>query len=142
MAARKLNKKDGVDDLVLMDTVSEESIVENLHKRFKKSEIYTYIGPVLLSVNPFQTIRNLYGPTKIQQYCGRYAYELKPHVYAVAETTYRNMLSAQKNQCVLVSGESGAGKTEAAKKLLEYITAVSGSSRTGQKNLKGATASI
>ena len=136
MAARKLNKKDGVDDLVLMETVSEESIVENLQKRFKKSEIYTYIGPVLLSVNPFQTIRNLYGPTKIQQYCGRYAYELKPHVYAVAETTYRNLLSAQKNQCVLVSGESGAGKTEAAKKLLEYITAVSGSSRTGQKNLK------
>ena len=79
MAARKLNKKDGVDDLVLMDTVSEESIVENLHKRFKKSEIYTYIGPVLLSVNPFQTIRNLYGPTKIQQNCGRYAYELKPN---------------------------------------------------------------
>ena len=128
---RKFNKANGVDDLVLMDTITEAAIVDNLKKRFSKDLIYTYIGNVLLSVNPFRNINGMYGNSIIQKYTGRKLYELAPHVYALAEDTYRAMMSTHDNQCVLISGESGAGKTEAAKKLLSFITAVSGSAEDG-----------
>jgi myosin-1 len=128
---RKFNKANGVDDLVLMDTITEAAIVVNLKKRFSKDLIYTYIGNVLLSVNPFRNINGMYGESIIQKYTGRKLYELAPHVYALAEDTYRAMMSTHDNQCVLISGESGAGKTEAAKKLLSFITAVSGSAEDG-----------
>ncbi len=133
MGERKFNKGSGVDDLVLLDEVTQDAVVGNLEARFKKDLIYSYIGPVLLSVNPFHNIRGLYGVSMIKKYCGRYMYELQPHVYAVAETMYRNMLSTHRAQCVLVSGESGAGKTEAAKKVLSYISAVSGSASDGDQ---------
>ena len=71
--------------------------------------------------------------SKIRKYCGRHKYELNPHVYAVAEEMYRNMLSTHLAQCVLVSGESGAGKTENAKKILSYISAVSTSANDGDR---------
>ena len=64
----------------------------------------------------------------IRKYSGRYMYELAPHVYALAETTFKAMLNSHKSQCILVSGESGAGKTEAAKRVMEYIAAVSAGS--------------
>jgi myosin-1 len=75
----------------------------------------------------------MYGVSKIRKYCGRHKYELQPHVYAVAEEMYRNMLSTHLAQCVLVSGESGAGKTENAKKILSYISAVSSSADDGDR---------
>jgi myosin-1 len=114
-----------------MDDMTEDAIVENLKKRFQKDLIYTYIGNVLLSVNPFRLINGMYSPNIIHKYTGRKLYELAPHVYALAEDTYRAMMSTHDNQCVLISGESGAGKTEAAKKFLSFITAVSGSAQDG-----------
>jgi len=131
MEQRRFNKKnEGVDDLVLLETLDEGSIVSNQQKRFKCDLIYTYIGPVLISVNPFRQIRGLYTPGLISKYCGRYSYELAPHIYAVAEETFRALLSSHHDQCILVSGESGAGKTEAAKKIMEYVAAVSGNVQT------------
>ena len=127
MSDRKFNKAFGVDDLVLLEQVTEAAIVDNLQKRYKKDLIYTYIGNVLLSVNPFRLIPGMYSPQIIQKYTGRKLYELAPHVYALAEDTYRTMMATHDNQCVLISGESGAGKTEAAKTLMSFITAVSGS---------------
>ena len=73
----------------------------------------------------------MYSQTIIQKYTGRKLYKLAPHVYALAEDTYRAMMSTHDNQCVLISGESGAGKTEAAKKFMSFITAVSGSAQDG-----------
>ena len=129
--ARSFNKINGVDDLVLLEAVTEEAIVENLRVRFKRDLIYTYIGNVLLSVNPFRLIKGSVGPGVISSYTGRKLYELAPHVYALAEDTYRAMMSTHDNQCVLISGESGAGKTEAAKIFMSFITAVSGSAQDG-----------
>ena len=116
---------DCVDDLVLLSTVSEESICKNLQTGFLRDDIYTYIGPVLLSVNPFHNIRPLYANELALKYHGRFMYELAPHVYAVAEDAYRAMRSTSADQCILVSGESGAGKTEAAKKVMEYVALIS-----------------
>lgn len=115
----------GVSDMTLLSTISNEAINENLKKRFENAEIYTYIGHVLISVNPFRLLP-IYGPEILQSYKGKNRLEMSPHVYAVAESMYYNMRAYGTNQCVIISGESGAGKTEAAKKIMEYIAAVAG----------------
>jgi len=125
-------EKGKVDDLVLLDDISENSIVQNLKNRFQSDLIYTSIGPVLISVNPFKTITGMYSPGMIKAYHGKYSYEVAPHVNGPAEETFRALLSSGRNQCMLVSGESGAGKTEATKKILEYISAVSNDSHAGK----------
>ena len=86
-------QKGAVDDLVLLDTVSEDAIMDNFQACFKQDRIYTYIGPVLISVNPFKNIPGLYAPSLLRKYTGRYMFECAPHVYAVAEDAYRAMLS-------------------------------------------------
>mmetsp|Transcript_3502 Transcript_3502/g.4001 ORF Transcript_3502/g.4001 Transcript_3502/m.4001 type:complete len:1011 (-) Transcript_3502:100-3132(-) len=128
-----------VDDLVLMQSESfnERGIVDNLRNRFDKDKIYTYIGPVLLSVNPYKNIRQLYSERTMDAYLGRYQYETAPHVFSTAEDTYSQLMKTGVNQCVLVSGESGAGKTEAAKKFMEYVSKVSSDFAEG--NLEGRT---
>eukprot|EP00475_Leptophrys_vorax_P022894 TRINITY_DN3113_c0_g1_i1.p1 TRINITY_DN3113_c0_g1~~TRINITY_DN3113_c0_g1_i1.p1 ORF type:complete len:1018 (-),score=280.14 TRINITY_DN3113_c0_g1_i1:379-3432(-) len=120
----KLYVAGAVSDLVLLDNISEEGIMQNLEKRFKADNIYTAIGPVLISVNPFKKIQALYGPRVISSYVGKYSYEMPPHCYAVAEESYRMLRMERKNQCIIISGESGAGKTEASKLIMQYIAAV------------------
>ncbi|GBG24292.1 Myosin-IB [Hondaea fermentalgiana] len=127
-------EKGRVDDLVLIEEVSQDEIVATLKRRFDSKQIYTYIGTVLLSVNPFKTIQGLYGEEMIGKYEGKMNYELAPHVYAVAENGYRSMMRTNMNQCVLVSGESGSGKTEATKRVLEFVAAVSGTGYAGIKD--------
>lgn len=118
-------KTSGVDDMVLLQKISENGIMDNLKKRFMDDVIYTYIGPVLVSVNPFKQI-NIYGDREIEIYQGAAQYENPPHVYALTDNMYRNMLIEMENQCVIISGESGAGKTVAAKYIMGYISKVSG----------------
>jgi len=122
------SSKHGVDDMVMLTKVNNDGITENLSKRFKADVIYTYIGHVLISVNPFKEIANLYTERTLKDYKGKYRYELSPHVYSLADDMYRSMLNDRENQCVIISGESGAGKTEASKKIMQFIAAVSGSS--------------
>jgi myosin-1 len=121
-------KTQGVDDMVLLSKLSNDEINTNLKKRYGSDIIYTYISDVLISVNPFKIIKNLTGPEQIDMYKGKYRYELPPHVFALAENAYRKMKSEGENQCVIISGESGAGKTEASKLIMQYIAAVSGKS--------------
>jgi len=115
-----------VDDLVLLPELSEEAIVANLQNTFAKQNIYTAIGPVLLSVNPFTPIDGLYTPTLAAKYRRKQQGELAPHVFAVAEAAWKALLSQNRDQCILVSGESGAGKTEAAKRVLKYVMMAAG----------------
>ena len=117
----------GVSDLTLLSKISNESINDNLKKRFENAEIYTYIGHVLVSVNPFRDL-GIYTQQVLDSYRGRNRLEVPPHTFAVAESAYYNMKAYQDNQCVIISGESGAGKTEAAKQLMQYIASVSGGS--------------
>jgi len=125
--SKKVQAKQGTDDLVMLPKISEEEIVENLKKRYMNDFIYTNIGPVLISVNPFRNLGNT-GEEYIEAYRGKHAQEVPPHVYQLAESAYRAMKNDQENQCVIISGESGAGKTEAAKMIMNYISAVSGGS--------------
>ncbi|XP_033030579.1 unconventional myosin-Ie-like [Lacerta agilis] len=118
-------KQTGVDDMVLLSKINEDAIVENLKKRFMDDYIFTYIGPVLISVNPFKQLP-YFTDREIDMYQGAAQYENPPHIYALADNMYRNMLIDGENQCVIISGESGAGKTVAAKYIMSYISKVSG----------------
>uniref|UniRef100_A0A667YWC9 Osteoclast-stimulating factor 1 n=1 Tax=Myripristis murdjan TaxID=586833 RepID=A0A667YWC9_9TELE len=118
-------KVSGVDDMVLLSKVNEDAITENLKKRYMDDYIFTYIGPVLISVNPFKQLP-YFTEREVELYQGAAQYENPPHIYALADNMYRNMMIDSENQCVIISGESGAGKTVAAKYIMSYVSKVSG----------------
>ncbi|KAI8323817.1 hypothetical protein GQ54DRAFT_332221 [Martensiomyces pterosporus] len=128
-------KQAGVSDMTLLSKITNEAINDNLKKRFQNADIYTYIGNVLISVNPFKDL-GIYTPQVLKSYQNKNRMELPPHVYAIAEGAFRNMVAYRESQCVIISGESGAGKTEAAKKIMEYIAAVSGGQSSSIKEIK------
>ncbi|KAJ1361072.1 hypothetical protein KIN20_020249 [Parelaphostrongylus tenuis] len=115
----------GVDDMVLLSKLTEQAIVDNLRKRLHGNSIFTYIGPVLISVNPFKQMP-YFTEKEMDQYQSAAQYENPPHIYAVADNMYRNMLIDNESQCVIISGESGSGKTVAAKYIMSYISRISG----------------
>uniref|UniRef100_A0A3B5K5D1 Myosin IEb n=1 Tax=Takifugu rubripes TaxID=31033 RepID=A0A3B5K5D1_TAKRU len=118
-------KVSGVDDMVLLSKITEDAITENLKKRYMDDYIFTYIGPVLISVNPFKQLP-YFTDREVELYQGAAQYENPPHIYALADNMYRNMMIDSENQCVIISGESGAGKTVAAKYIMSYVSKVSG----------------
>ncbi|XP_044757784.1 unconventional myosin IC isoform X2 [Coccinella septempunctata] len=123
---RELEHRDrvGVQDSVLLENYTDEKVfINNLKKRFKENLIYTYIGHVLISVNPYKEL-NIYDTANIRAYNGKHFFEVPPHIFAIADTAYRSLKEEYIDQCVLISGESGAGKTEASKKILQYIAEV------------------
>ncbi|KAJ3929553.1 MAG: myosin-1 [Lentinula lateritia] len=128
-------KQIGVSDMTLLSTISNESINDNLSKRWKGGEIYTYIGQVLISVNPFRDL-GIYTEEVLARYKGKNRLEVPPHVFAIAESAYYNMNAYHENQCVIISGESGAGKTEAAKRIMQYVAAVSGGQDSSIQEIK------
>ncbi|KAF1388621.1 hypothetical protein PFLUV_G00092190 [Perca fluviatilis] len=118
-------KVSGVDDMVLLSKINEDAITDNLKKRYMDDYIFTYIGAVLISVNPFKQLP-YFTDREVEIYQGAAQYENPPHIYALADTMYRNMMIDSENQCVIISGESGAGKTVAAKYIMSYVSKVSG----------------
>ncbi|XP_043105256.1 unconventional myosin-Ib isoform X7 [Puntigrus tetrazona] len=115
----------GVGDMVLIEPLSEDTFIENLKKRFDHNEIYTYIGSVVISMNPYKSLP-IYTAEKVEEYRNRNFYELSPHIYALADEAYRSLREQDKDQCILITGESGAGKTEASKFVMSYVAAVCG----------------
>jgi myosin I len=124
-AWKDVMRQEGVDDMTLLPKITNEAIRDNLHERYQNDIIYTSISDVLISMNPYKMLP-IYESSIIQDYVGRSRIELPPHIFSVAEESYRSMLNDQKNQCVIISGESGAGKTEAAKKIMQYVAEVTG----------------
>ncbi|CAD5206531.1 unnamed protein product [Bursaphelenchus okinawaensis] len=112
-------------DLCMLPELTEQTLLENLRDRFNSGHIYTYIGPILVAVNPFKFFP-IYNPKYARLYCqSRRLGALPPHIFAIADVTYHNMLRIKQNQCVVISGESGSGKTESTNFLLHHLTTLS-----------------
>ncbi|ORX48771.1 hypothetical protein DM01DRAFT_1338431 [Hesseltinella vesiculosa] len=111
---------ENIDDLTNLSHLNEPSVLNTIRIRYGQRNIYTYSGIVLIATNPFDRVP-LYEPDIIQQYSGRKRGELEPHLFAIAEDAYRCMIREQTNQTIVVSGESGAGKTVSAKFIMRYF---------------------
>uniref|UniRef100_A0A8C3I3A1 Myosin VIIB n=1 Tax=Chrysemys picta bellii TaxID=8478 RepID=A0A8C3I3A1_CHRPI len=115
----------GVEDMIRLGDLNEAGIVHNLLIRHQEHKIYTYTGSILVAVNPYQVLP-LYTVEQIQLYSNKRIGELPPHVFAIADNCYFNMKRNKRDQCCVISGESGAGKTESTKLILQFLTAISG----------------
>ncbi|CAL5380751.1 unnamed protein product [Camellia sinensis] len=118
----------GVDDMTKLAYLHEPGVLHNLASRFSLNEIYTYTGNILIAVNPFRRLPHLYDIHMMEQYKGAAFGELNPHLFAIADACYRAMIHEHGSQSILVSGESGAGKTETTKMLMRYLAFMGGRS--------------
>ncbi|XP_035384800.1 myosin VIa isoform X6 [Electrophorus electricus] len=118
-----------VEDNCSLMYLNEATLLNNVRVRYSKDKIYTYVANILIAVNPYYDIPKLYSLDTIQQYQGRSLGTLPPHVYALADKAFRDMKVLKMSQSIIVSGESGAGKTENTKFVLRYLTTSYG---TGQ----------
>eukprot|EP00261_Vitis_vinifera_P034473 XP_019075716.1 PREDICTED: myosin-6 isoform X3 [Vitis vinifera] len=116
----------GIDDMTKLAYLHEPGVLQNLRCRYDINEIYTYTGSILIAVNPFQRLPHLYDNHVMEQYKGAVFGELSPHPFAVADSAYRLMINDGVSQSILVSGESGAGKTESTKMLMQYLAYMGG----------------
>jgi myosin X len=112
----------GVEDMAKLADLHEGSLLYNIKLRYNKDLIYTYIGSILSAVNPYKSLSGLYDDSKIVEYDNKDIGELPPHIYAIANQAYRSMWKNTSHQAVLISGESGAGKTESTKFILRYLS--------------------
>lgn len=154
---------ESIENMVKINDLNEAAVLHDLRLRFKKDVIYTYVSSILVSVNPFKVrarvrwrararrlttspspaaaaqMLSIYTPEELDRYIERGARDLPPHVFAIADNAYRSLLDEHKSQSVVISGESGAGKTEAMKLILQYLAEVSGrgsSKREGTESLE------
>ena len=126
------NAEDGIADMVEIDELNSASLLYNLGTRYRKDQIYTYVGPILLVLNPFKSIPGAVGPELKAQFrefiTTQSPFQLKrqlvPHNYAIAALAYRNLRKDRIRQGIVISGESGAGKTEQAKIAMNFLTAL------------------
>ncbi|XP_040131493.1 unconventional myosin-IXa isoform X9 [Ictidomys tridecemlineatus] len=112
------------DDLCSLPDLNEKTLLENLRNRFKHEKIYTYVGSILIVINPFKFLP-IYNPKYVKMYDNHQLGKLEPHIYAVADVAYHAMLQRKKNQCIVISGESGSGKTQSTNFLIHHLTALS-----------------
>ncbi|XP_068982765.1 myosin-IIIb-like isoform X2 [Bombus flavifrons] len=113
-----------MDDLAALDMLSEDAIVDQLQHRYEQTQIYTYIGDILVAVNPFTNL-GLYTGIEQKRYKGQARSDNPPHIFAVADAAYQALLHQRQNQAIVISGESGAGKTESANLLLKQLVYLS-----------------
>ncbi|VDK42367.1 unnamed protein product [Anisakis simplex] len=115
----------GVEDMIQLGDLHEAGILRNLFIRYKQKLIYTFTGSILVAMNPYMELP-IYTPEQIRLYRNRRIGELPPHIFSIADNAYSNMKRNGRNQCLIISGESGAGKTESTKLVLQFLATVSG----------------
>ncbi|XP_038144527.1 unconventional myosin-IXb isoform X2 [Cyprinodon tularosa] len=116
--------QDDFADLCNLPVLSEDSILNNLRTRFYKKKIYTYAGSILIAINPFRFLP-IYNPKYVKMYENHQLGKLEPHIFAIADVAYYAMLRKRVNQCIVISGESGSGKTQSTNFLIHCLTALS-----------------
>ncbi|XP_031969905.1 myosin-IIIb isoform X9 [Corvus moneduloides] len=109
------------DDLVNLEVLDEDTIIHQLQKRYADFQIYTYVGDILIALNPFQNL-SIYSPQFSKLYHGVKRSSNPPHIFASADAAYQSMVTFSKDQCIIISGESGAGKTESAHLIVQHLT--------------------
>ncbi|EMC97157.1 hypothetical protein BAUCODRAFT_32899 [Baudoinia panamericana UAMH 10762] len=109
------------DDLTNLSHLNEPAVLQAIKLRYAQKEIYTYSGIVLIATNPFARVDSLYVPGMVQVYAGKQRASQAPHLFAIAEEAFSDMLRDGHNQTIVVSGESGAGKTVSAKYIMRYF---------------------
>ncbi|XP_062120932.1 myosin-VIIa isoform X2 [Drosophila sulfurigaster albostrigata] len=120
-----LTSHEDVEDMITLGDLQEYTILRNLQTRYAKQLIYTYTGSMLVAINPYQ-ILPIYTHREIQLYRNKKLNELPPHIFAISDNAFQRLQRHKENQCVVISGESGAGKTESTKLILQYLAAISG----------------
>ncbi|XP_061733638.1 unconventional myosin-VIIa-like isoform X4 [Nerophis ophidion] len=115
----------GVEDMIRLGDLNEAGILRNLLIRYREKLIYTYTGSILVAINPYQLLP-IYTADQIRLYTNKKIGEMPPHIFAIADNCYFNMQRNNRDQCCIISGESGAGKTESTKLILQFLAAISG----------------
>ncbi|UZJ52638.1 hypothetical protein CBS101457_001958 [Exobasidium rhododendri] len=133
-------KFDKAEDIANLTFLNEASVVHDLRQRYFSGLIYTYSGLFLVAVNPYHALP-LYTDAIIASYKGRRREENAPHIYALADGAMRNMLEGRENQSLLITGESGAGKTENTKKVIQYLAAIAIDPAAGSSQAVGSSPS-
>uniref|UniRef100_A0A0D3FRP1 Myosin motor domain-containing protein n=1 Tax=Oryza barthii TaxID=65489 RepID=A0A0D3FRP1_9ORYZ len=126
----------GVEDMTRLAYLHEPGVLQNLKSRYALNEIYTYTGNILIAVNPFQRLPHLYNNHMMGIYKGAEFGELGPHPFAIADRSYRLMINNRISQAILVSGESGAGKTESTKMLMQYLAFMGGKAQAEGRSVQ------
>ena len=140
-AVREMDSSEhkGVRDLINLSFLDEAALYHSLWSRFFQDQIYTYCGNILVSVNPFKMIDGLYTLETARTYYNAEFGSKDPHIFAIANECYSSLGRDQKSQCVVISGESGAGKTEATKLILLFITTVTSHTSDVQEQIISAS---
>ncbi|ROT40891.1 hypothetical protein SODALDRAFT_106970 [Sodiomyces alkalinus F11] len=126
------------DDLTNLSHLNEPAVLQAIRLRYLQKEIYTYSGIVLIATNPFAKVDSLYVPGMVQVYAGRQRATQAPHLFAIAEEAFIDMIRSGKNQTIVVSGESGAGKTVSAKYIMRYFATREAPDNPGARSKKGS----
>ncbi|XP_023819646.1 myosin-10 isoform X2 [Oryzias latipes] len=119
-----------VEDMADLTCLNEASVLHNLRERYYSGLIYTYSGLFCVVVNPYKNL-TIYTESIVEMYRGKKRHEMPPHIYAISEAAYRSMLQDREDQSILCTGESGAGKTENTKKVIQYLAHVASSHKSG-----------
>uniref|UniRef100_A0A8C6Y9U1 Myosin IIIA n=1 Tax=Naja naja TaxID=35670 RepID=A0A8C6Y9U1_NAJNA len=122
-----------VDDLANLEILDENTITEELEKRYNRSQLYTYVGDILIAVNPFRNL-DLYSTKHSRLYMGAKRTCNPPHIFAMADTAYQSMVTYGSDRCIVISGESGAGKTQSSHLLVQQLTILG---KANNKTLQG-----
>ncbi|KAM4557207.1 unconventional myosin-IXb isoform 2-T2 [Fundulus diaphanus] len=123
--------KEESDDLCNLSPVTEEGVLQVLRQRFSKRKIYTYISGILVAINPNRFLPLYYNPKYVKLYENQPLGKLSPHIFAMADVSFRTMLNRQANQCIVISGENGSGKTESSSYLIHCLTTLSQGTYSG-----------
>ena len=130
---RSLDESSSCEDMTALGEVSEAALLHNLYNRYAEQHVFTAVGSVLLSINPYKRVDGLFGAEQMRKHRGRNS--LTPHLYATAEAAYSELCNSSRDQALVMSGESGAGKTEACKEAMRYLAEASDNGRGGRSGV-------